>query len=99
MMITRSISCASTAPGGGSGCVASKFPAWSWPDIPLEDDFGDILRKAMKGTGTQAGALAREIGVDAATIAAWQKYVGTADDDASARDRAHSATGPGRARG
>ena len=34
----------------------------------------------MKGTGTQAGALAREIGVDASTIAAWQKYVGTADD-------------------
>ncbi len=57
-----------------------EVPGMDWPDIPLEDDFGDILRKAMKGTGTQAGALAREIGVDASTIAAWQKYVGTADD-------------------
>jgi hydroxyacylglutathione hydrolase len=52
----------------------------SWPDIPLEDDFGDILRKAMKGTGVEAGALARAIGVDVQTIAAWQKYVGAADD-------------------
>jgi hydroxyacylglutathione hydrolase len=52
----------------------------NWPDIPLEDDFGDVLRKALKGTGVSAGHLAREIGVDARTIAAWLKYDGAADD-------------------
>jgi hydroxyacylglutathione hydrolase len=52
----------------------------SWPDIPLEDDFGDILRKAMKGTGVDPARLAREIGIDAATIAAWLEYDGAAHE-------------------
>jgi glyoxylase-like metal-dependent hydrolase (beta-lactamase superfamily II) len=53
----------------------------SWPDIPLEDDFGDVLGKAMRGTGLGTEALAREIGVQPSSIAAWLKYDGAADDD------------------
>ncbi len=47
----------------------------------LEDDFGDILRKAMHGTGTDAEDLARATGIAAATIAAWAAGGGTAGED------------------
>jgi glyoxylase-like metal-dependent hydrolase (beta-lactamase superfamily II) len=52
----------------------------SWAKIPLEDEFGDNINKAMKGTGVSREELAREIGVDAATIARWVKYEKGADD-------------------
>jgi hydroxyacylglutathione hydrolase len=46
----------------------------------LEDDFGDILRKAMLGTGTDARALAAVTGIDAGLITAWTKGQGTATE-------------------
>ena len=49
-------------------------------NIPLEDTFGDILRKAMRGTGVNSSALARATGIDAKAIAAWLKDDGAADD-------------------
>lgn len=52
--------------------------------LPLEDEFGDILRKAMRGTGAEPARVAREAGVDAATLQAWTKYDG-APNDAQAR--------------
>lgn len=48
--------------------------------LPLEDEFGDIIRKAMHGTGTSAGSLARSTGIDVSTIAAWAKDHGTASE-------------------
>ena len=66
-------------PQGGSGCKVEPS-RMTWPDIPLEDDFGDVLRKAMRGNGLDSGRLARELGVDARTIEAWMKYDGSADD-------------------
>jgi glyoxylase-like metal-dependent hydrolase (beta-lactamase superfamily II) len=52
-----------------------------WPDIPLEDEFGDILRKAMLGNAVTARALESEAGIPAATITAWTRYEGSPDDD------------------
>ena len=46
--------------------------------IPLEDTFGDILRKAMRGTKTAAPALAAETDISAAQIAAWLEDDGAA---------------------
>ncbi|HEV3152283.1 MAG TPA: MBL fold metallo-hydrolase [Candidatus Baltobacteraceae bacterium] len=37
----------------------------------LEDEFSDVLTKAMRGTGTSVASLGRAIGVDAATVRAW----------------------------
>jgi hydroxyacylglutathione hydrolase len=52
----------------------------SWPDIPLEDEFGDVLRKALRGTGVAPDRLAREIGVQRHTLEQWMKYDGSADE-------------------
>jgi hydroxyacylglutathione hydrolase len=52
----------------------------AWPKIPLEDTFGDILRKAMHGTGVSEVELTRSTGIDRATIAAWLQDRGAADD-------------------
>jgi hydroxyacylglutathione hydrolase len=49
--------------------------------LPLEDTFGDILRKAMKGTGVNVAQLAATSGVSASAIARWLKDDGAADDD------------------
>ncbi len=46
--------------------------------IPLEDTFGDVLRKAMLGNGVDAARLAAATGIDAQTIAKWTKDEGTA---------------------
>ena len=48
--------------------------------IPLEDEFGDVLRKAMLGTGVDAETLARATGIDAAIIAAWSAGRGAAGE-------------------
>ncbi len=48
--------------------------------LPLEDDFGDILRKAMRGTGIDAERLAKVTGIDAARIGGWAQGRGVADD-------------------
>ena len=39
-----------------------------WPDIPLEDTFGDVLRKAMRGNGIDVPTLAAQTGIDAHEI-------------------------------
>ena len=46
--------------------------------LPLEDTFGDILRKAMRGTGVTAADLARLTGIATASIDAWTRDVGSA---------------------
>jgi hydroxyacylglutathione hydrolase len=54
-------------------------PAMSaWPQIPLEDTFGDCLRKAMRGNRVDSRALASQTGIDAAAIDAWLGDDGTA---------------------
>jgi hydroxyacylglutathione hydrolase len=48
--------------------------------LPLEDTFGDILRKAMRGTRVSSSELAHATGIDAATVARWLRDDGAADD-------------------
>ena len=50
-----------------------------WPDIPLEDTFGDVLRKAMRGNSIETRELASQTGIDATAIAAWLADDGTAN--------------------
>src|ERR1700678_4770180 len=47
----------------------------------LEDDFCDILRKASRGTGLDAAALAARSGLPADHITEWQKGDGAPNDD------------------
>ena len=49
--------------------------------LPLEDTFGDILRKALKGTGTSEARLADATGIAKDTIAHWLKDEGAANDE------------------
>jgi glyoxylase-like metal-dependent hydrolase (beta-lactamase superfamily II) len=49
--------------------------------LPLEDTFGDILRKALKGTGTSEAQLAEAAGIPKDAIAHWLKDEGAADDE------------------
>jgi hydroxyacylglutathione hydrolase len=48
--------------------------------IPLEDNFSDILRKAMRGTGIDVAKLAGASGIPEQSIARWLKEDGAADD-------------------
>jgi hydroxyacylglutathione hydrolase len=43
----------------------------SWPDIPLEDTFGDVLRKAMRGNSVDSATLATRTGIGTSAIEAW----------------------------
>jgi hydroxyacylglutathione hydrolase len=52
----------------------------AWPRIPLEDTFGDVLRKAMRGNQLDARALALRTGIDADEIANWVKDRGAATE-------------------
>ncbi len=49
--------------------------------LALEDEFGDILRKAMIGTRCDAQELSKRTGIDAKKIAAWARCRGSADDN------------------
>jgi hydroxyacylglutathione hydrolase len=49
--------------------------------LPLEDTFGDILRKAMRGIGINGTQLGSATGIPAPTIARWLKDDGAANDD------------------
>jgi glyoxylase-like metal-dependent hydrolase (beta-lactamase superfamily II) len=49
--------------------------------LPLEDTFGDIVKKAMRGTGTASAQLARATGIPEETIEQWLKDKGTATDE------------------
>jgi glyoxylase-like metal-dependent hydrolase (beta-lactamase superfamily II) len=53
--------------------------------IPLEDTFGDILRKAMRGTGVNEKQLAGATGISEKIIGEWLKDSGAAND-AQARE-------------
>jgi len=46
--------------------------------LPLEDTFGDILKKAMRGTGVGSAQLAGATGIPAEKIDRWLKDEGTA---------------------
>jgi glyoxylase-like metal-dependent hydrolase (beta-lactamase superfamily II) len=59
----------------------------SHQEIPLEDTFADILRKAMRGVGVTENQLASSTGIPAPTIGDWLKEKGAADD-AQARELA-----------
>lgn len=52
-----------------------------WPRIPLEDDPADVLRKAMKGNGIDAAALAHRTGIAPGAIAGWTKGDGVPTED------------------
>ena len=49
----------------------------------LEDEFGDVLRKAARGIGLDAAALAARTGLDAGAVADWQNGHGAPGDDAA----------------
>ena len=53
--------------------------------IPLEDTFGDILRKSLRGAGVSENELAIATGIPEPSIARWLKDDGAADD-AQARE-------------
>jgi hydroxyacylglutathione hydrolase len=57
----------------------------TWPDIALEDTFGDVLRKALRGNGLDARALSSRTGIDLHEIEQWLRDHGTATE-AQARD-------------
>lgn len=50
-----------------------------WPNLPLEDTFGDVLRKAMRGAGVDAPSLAKAANVAPASLAQWLRDEGTAN--------------------
>lgn len=60
----------------------------SWPNIPLEDTFGDVIRKAMRGVRVDASTLASRTGIDQHSIEHWVKDEGVASAD-QARAMAH----------
>lgn len=49
--------------------------------LPLEDEFGDILRKALHGTGTDLIALAYATGIERRQLEHWLKYDGAPTQD------------------
>jgi hydroxyacylglutathione hydrolase len=51
-----------------------------WPSIALEDTFGDVLRKAMRGVGVDTPSLAGATGITAGEIEAWLNDRGAATD-------------------
>lgn len=53
----------------------------SWPNIPLEDTFGDCLRKAMRGNNVDAATLSHRTGIDEHSIEHWLKDEGAASGD------------------
>jgi hydroxyacylglutathione hydrolase len=52
-----------------------------WPRIALEDDPGDILRKASRGAGLSPAELAHRTGIDERAVAAWLKGDGVPTED------------------
>lgn len=68
-------------PVGSGSRLRGEEPAMSrWPDIPLEDTFGDVLRKAMRGNRIDVPTLASQTGIAAHAIEEWRRDRGTADD-------------------
>jgi len=65
--------------GSGSRLRGEELAMSRWPDIPLEDTFGDVLRKAMRGNRVTTATLASQTGIPAADIEAWLADDGTAN--------------------
>jgi glyoxylase-like metal-dependent hydrolase (beta-lactamase superfamily II) len=84
-MITRSTPNFFDSGGGFPVAVtragASKSGRMETARIPLEDTFGDIVRKAMLGTGISKEQLSSASGVSATSIAQWVKDEGVANDE------------------
>jgi hydroxyacylglutathione hydrolase len=53
----------------------------TWPRIPLEDEPGDLLRKAQRGAGYDAGTLAARTGIGRDAIVAWTRGEGVPTED------------------
>jgi glyoxylase-like metal-dependent hydrolase (beta-lactamase superfamily II) len=53
----------------------------NWPEISLEDDPSDVLRKAMRGNGFDPAGLAHRTGLDATAIQAWLRGDGVPTED------------------
>lgn len=49
----------------------------------LEDEFSDVLNKAMRGTRTSVASLARATGLDTADVKAWSSGKGAPSEDAA----------------
>ncbi len=49
--------------------------------IPLEDEFCDVLKKAMRGVGVDSAQLARLVGLDAGAVNAWVSGATLPTDD------------------
>jgi glyoxylase-like metal-dependent hydrolase (beta-lactamase superfamily II) len=49
--------------------------------MALEDEFSDVLTKAMRGTGTSPAALARAVGLPADQIVSWVSARGVPDEE------------------
>jgi glyoxylase-like metal-dependent hydrolase (beta-lactamase superfamily II) len=49
-------------------------------DFALEDDFCDVLRKALRGTGDGPSVIAKRTGLDASWINRWSKGEGVPDE-------------------
>jgi hydroxyacylglutathione hydrolase len=85
MMMTRSIQPLFDSVRSFPVAVAtgrpSKSVAMAEKRLPLEDTFGDILRKAMRGAGIDTTRLASASGVPSPAIAKWLKDDGAASDD------------------
>ncbi len=52
-----------------------------WPQIALEDTFGDVLRKAMRGNRVDARVVEQRTGISSTKIDAWVHDRGTATPD------------------
>ncbi|HZY97165.1 MAG TPA: MBL fold metallo-hydrolase [Candidatus Cybelea sp.] len=87
--MTRSIPSLSTAcrgiPVAAVDERASNGVAMSDQQLPLEDTFGDIVRKAMRGVGISEQQLAAATGIPVQSISDWLKDQAAAND-AQARE-------------
>lgn len=52
----------------------------TWPTIPLEDSFGDVLRKAMRGRGVDTAVLSSSTGIAVPALEEWLADEGAAND-------------------
>ncbi len=73
-----------------SGCIAGPArPLCKRLCVALEDEFADVLSKALRGTRTSIPALARACNIEAERISQWTKGRGAPDDD-EAREMARA---------
>jgi hydroxyacylglutathione hydrolase len=85
MMMTRSIPAlfdsAFVIPVAAAEARLVETRRMTGPRLPLEDTFGDILRKAMRGVGIDQAHLAAASGVPERALAGWLKDDGGASEE------------------